>query len=435
MSQPHNILYIWGDRLRLTWDITNKCNLRCKHCAAIDLLEDNKSEYKNYKKLLDYVSDFVDAVNLIGGEPLIHEDIVDIISYLNSKDMKVLIITNGQVDKSLLDNIMCCDIESLFISIEGLKDTHDLIRGEGTWERAISSLKYLDNLNKNRNKKNKVKLGINFVANKLNKNDIYSFIELTKDLDIIYQVTKLTLAGNAYINKDLLEMKTSETLDFFEDLLRYGIKNPDVKLSILNEFPIINEYFNKKTGSNLSTDSFGCTALSSEIYADPYGNISPCQTYTNFNINVENGDNWNNDFGESMKPFLESLHKNNINKVCNECKYQDVCIPCPFSTSKTMPSLCQEALKRLRSFDLPYEVSFELCKPYAIIESEIFYPNLGITTEYTNEGIKILRAIEKRSTLKDICDKVPLKPEDIYEFLLQEKADSKVIEIRDNNAC
>lgn len=416
--------------MKLSWDITNKCNLRCKHCAAISLLEQDKAEYKDWRKVIDYVSGFVDSISLLGGEPLLHPEIEELIKYANSKGIKILIITNGQADSNIISAIMKQDIQSILVSFEGLEAAHDMVRGKGTWKKAMETLKLLTALNKTA----KTQVGVNIVANKLNRKEIISFIEATKHMNIAYQISALSLKGNAQANRDILEISIEEILDLFEELSEYNVLNPHIKINILNNYPVLKNYLNKKFGTSYNVKGFTCDALSGSIYADPYGNICICQNHSDVRINIEDSNGWVEDFSE-FEPFLRLLHTRNENNVCTVCSYKEVCIPCPFNTTSQIPELCAEVIKRTNSLPLPLNARFKLNKPYAIIESdnrhEVFYPNLGINTEYTSEGIRILKAIKEFKTLKDISDEVSFPPEIVYEFLTQEKKSSKVIEARE----
>ncbi|WFR56533.1 radical SAM protein [Anaerocolumna sp. AGMB13025] len=417
--------------MHLTWDITTRCNLRCKHCGAISLVEQNKPEYKNWKKVIDYVSTFVDHMTLLGGEPLLHPEIEEIIHYACSYGIKVSLITNGQAEGSLVDAIMKHPIASIFVSMEGLLDSHDQVRGTGTWKKAMDTLKHLTYLNKY--KSPRTQIGVNIVANKLNRHEILDFMESTKELGIRYQISSLALKGNADINQDLLAISTGEVLDLFEEIAQYHAGNPGMKINILNDYPIFKEYLNKKYGTDYRIKGFTCDALTGAIYADPNGNISTCQNHSDMKLNMEEYHDWNEDF-PVFEPFLQLLHKKNTNTVCTPCKYKDVCIPCPYNSSPELPEFCIEVMNRTSSLTLPLQAKFRLNKPYSIIESEnryeIVYPNLGLNTEYTTEGIKILKAIREYKTLKEIAEEVIFPPEVVYEFLSQEKKSLKVTELR-----
>lgn len=78
-------------------EITDRCNLKCKHCFA-NAQQKNKnflsySEIVNIYKQLENVG--VIYVNISGGEPLLHPEIFDIISYASKQPYNTCLLTNG----------------------------------------------------------------------------------------------------------------------------------------------------------------------------------------------------------------------------------------------------------------------------------------------------------------------------------------------------
>lgn len=76
-------------------EITDKCNIYCRGCYRTNIsghksLEQVKEEIRFFKEWRN-----CDNISIAGGEPLIHPDIMEIVSYVRSLDMKPLILTNG----------------------------------------------------------------------------------------------------------------------------------------------------------------------------------------------------------------------------------------------------------------------------------------------------------------------------------------------------
>ncbi len=105
-------------------DITNSCNLRCKHCywwlnrrPHKDL---NPDEWRNVVRK-NFARRGVVSISLTGGEPLLRPDIIEAIL----EEMKwryVTVVTNGTLP---LVNFGV----GYFISIDGTEEVHDTIRG------------------------------------------------------------------------------------------------------------------------------------------------------------------------------------------------------------------------------------------------------------------------------------------------------------------
>ncbi|VVB80396.1 7-carboxy-7-deazaguanine synthase [uncultured archaeon] len=77
--------------------VTNRCNLRCEGCFARKLLVDNTNismgEY--VAAIDDGVSKGVKQVNLLGGEPLLHPDLLSMIALNREKELSTTVYTNG----------------------------------------------------------------------------------------------------------------------------------------------------------------------------------------------------------------------------------------------------------------------------------------------------------------------------------------------------
>jgi len=76
---------------------------------------------------------------LTGGEPLIRKDIFDIIRRAKTHQMKVNVNSNGVLVPRFMERLRL--IDGLTISIDGDRDVHDAIRGEGAFESALNAVR------------------------------------------------------------------------------------------------------------------------------------------------------------------------------------------------------------------------------------------------------------------------------------------------------
>lgn len=78
----------------IEFELTTACNYSCKHCYCnAGKKSTNELSFDEVKKVLHDLKDAnVEIVDLIGGEPLIRQDIVDIISYAASIGLDVMLI-------------------------------------------------------------------------------------------------------------------------------------------------------------------------------------------------------------------------------------------------------------------------------------------------------------------------------------------------------
>lgn len=127
----------------VSYSITRKCNLNCKHCysdAAEEQAPDELST-EEARGLLDEVARWgVGFLIIDGGEPLCREDFLEIASYASSKGIRVVIGSNGTlIDRGAALKMKKSGIRMVAISIDGGKpETHDEFRGEkGSFKKAL----------------------------------------------------------------------------------------------------------------------------------------------------------------------------------------------------------------------------------------------------------------------------------------------------------
>lgn len=136
-------------------DLTHRCNLKCNICEIRK--EPLLPEYTldEVKRLIDEAVDWgVREFVLSGGEPLIREDIFEILDFVKEKNYHIGVLTNGIIlEEGFIDRLLPYLIAgslSLSISLDALSPgIHDEIRGvKGSFEKTSSALKILSRLKK-----------------------------------------------------------------------------------------------------------------------------------------------------------------------------------------------------------------------------------------------------------------------------------------------
>ena len=123
----------------LEMQITDKCNLSCNHCyicnkgfseLSINQIRAILKEFEEMQGL---------RVLITGGEPLIHSRFKEINEMLPEFFVRKVLFTNGLLlNRKALKNL---NVDEIQISIDGLKDAHDSLRGKGTFRLAIEAVK------------------------------------------------------------------------------------------------------------------------------------------------------------------------------------------------------------------------------------------------------------------------------------------------------
>ena len=75
----------------------SKCPLACRYCHNVELLEDDTEKtFEEIKSEIDNAADFIDAVVLSGGEPLMQLDaLIELLTYLKGIGLKTKLDTSG----------------------------------------------------------------------------------------------------------------------------------------------------------------------------------------------------------------------------------------------------------------------------------------------------------------------------------------------------
>jgi len=133
--------------LIISWNVTRRCNLYCKHCYRDSgpEVQSNELTTEEAKKLLKEVAQAGFKIMIFsGGEPLLRDDIYELIAYAKSLEMRPVLGTNGtlitlEVAKKLKDS----GLARAGISLDSTQaELHDRFRGgEGSWLKSIEGIK------------------------------------------------------------------------------------------------------------------------------------------------------------------------------------------------------------------------------------------------------------------------------------------------------
>lgn len=117
-------------------DVTNRCNLRCKHCYFFSYDQDRGPELST-DEWLDKIKKMQSGKNpffsctWVGGEPLLRAEIIEKGRHYFKRNR---VVTNGTIP--LPD---WPDVE-FHISVDGSKRQHDAIRGQGCYSKIVKNL-------------------------------------------------------------------------------------------------------------------------------------------------------------------------------------------------------------------------------------------------------------------------------------------------------
>ncbi len=135
----------------LSWETTIRCNLSCEHCGSFCSPEEKKEDElstKEIKKALKTVAEDFNPkkifIAVTGGEPLLREDLFDVMEDASSMGFPWGMVTNGTlITRDTVEKMKKSGMNTVSVSIDGTEKEHDKIRGEGIFKRATEGVKML----------------------------------------------------------------------------------------------------------------------------------------------------------------------------------------------------------------------------------------------------------------------------------------------------
>ena len=125
--------------------LTNRCNLKCVMCNFHNYPMDIRDELstKDIISMITQISDLkIGTINFSGGEPLLRDDFFDIVHYASSRSINSILLTNGTIiNEGIVEKINDSGLKSIWVSIDGLENTHDYIRGKGSFIKSLNFVK------------------------------------------------------------------------------------------------------------------------------------------------------------------------------------------------------------------------------------------------------------------------------------------------------
>ncbi len=155
---------------------TNRCNLRCIYCYGP--YYDNFKKDFTTKQLMDLIDELAflgtKSITLGGGEPLIREDIGQIIDHIKSKGIECGMNTNGILIPQRIESVKKLDL--VCVSLDGDKEANDANRGEGGFEKIMAGIKAA--------KESNLIVHLNTVLTKNNLDSIDFLMSLAEEMDL-----------------------------------------------------------------------------------------------------------------------------------------------------------------------------------------------------------------------------------------------------------
>ena len=195
--------------------LNDRCNLRCTYCYANvnNRFDSVTSEGFTKQEVFDMVDELYSMgtrlIFLLGGEPLLHEHIGEIIDYIVSKGIMLHLITNGTLIKRKMKEISKAHV--ICVSLDGPKAFNDMYRGKGTYDVIIDNIKAA--------LANKLPIRIHPVLTKDSLRILPQLLDLCKELNIVITYSPANYLGTTDFED--FKITNEEYKKFWAELIKY----------------------------------------------------------------------------------------------------------------------------------------------------------------------------------------------------------------------
>lgn len=283
-------------KLNGTVIVTYRCNARCTMCNRYKCPSKPEEELsiETIKKLPDMY-----FTNITGGEPFIRTDLKDVVRELYKKSERIVISTNGFFTDRIID--LCEEFPNvgIRISIEGLEETNNTIRGlDDGFNKGFTTLKKLVELKH-------PDVGFGMTVQDANAKDLVALYNISNEMGMEFATASLHNSFYFVEAKNIIKDRPMVAKEF-ENLVNELLKSNSPKKWFRAYFNhgLINYIYGQKR-------LLACDMAFDTFFIDPYGDVMPCNGTKDKevmgNLNTQSWEElWNSEQAEKVR-----------NKVCH----------------------------------------------------------------------------------------------------------------------
>lgn len=302
----------------ISWNTTNSCNLKCSHCYR-DSGKESQGELntEEAKKLIDEIAKANFKIMIFsGGEPLMREDIFELIDHAAKTGLRPVLGTNGTlITKDIAQKLKDSGVSAIGISLDSLNaEKHNRFRGsDSAFKDTIYAMKNCRDLG--------IRFQVHTTVMEWNKEEIISLTDFSIAMGAAaHHIFFLVPTGRGKnIEDELLNTKEYEEI-LTAIMEKQSEVNIEIKPTCAPQFVRIAE----KLGVD-SRFKRGCIAGLSYCIVNPIGDVQACAYLTEVAGNVRKipfDEIW-----RSNKLF-NNLRTQDYKGTCSSCKAKKNCGGC-----------------------------------------------------------------------------------------------------------
>jgi AdoMet-dependent heme synthase len=319
VTQPFDFL--------IQWHLTERCNLRCKHCYQ----NSEKSAEMSFQEICQvivaademvrdwqkaYDIEFSPSFNVTGGEPFLRSHFFEILGKMAETTFDLFILSNGTlITKENAQKVADFGVKGVQVSLEGPERVHEMIRGSGSFSQAVAGIQILLEAG--------VKVSINATLSLVNAPYFMELVDVAVALGVPrLGFSRLVPAGQGMTMLDQM-LSAEQVRQFYEKIFSLSIDG----LEITSGDPIASQMKSPLSAEDQGVIAMGgCAAGVSGLTILADGTVTPCRRLPIpiGNVKLESmREIW------ATSPVLEALRdRTRYQGKCGACKRWAQCRGC-----------------------------------------------------------------------------------------------------------
>ncbi|GAB7009179.1 TIGR04347 family pseudo-SAM/SPASM protein [Halorubrum trueperi] len=322
----------------VVWNTTKRCNLHCEHCYAAADREGAPNELSTAegKALIDDLAAFgVPVLLFSGGEPLVREDLTELVAYAADARVRPVLSTNGTLlTRENARELREAGLRYAGVSVDGLPERNDRIRGEdGAFDAAVRGIEACLDVG--------LKTGLRYTITEHNVDDLAGVVDLLVDVGVDrFCFYHLDYGGRGadIADVDLAPEATREAVTDLCDLTReYHDAGEEIETLLVGNYAdtgYLVEYADREMGTDRARlirrylERNGGDPTGERVAdVDPVGNVHLTQFWQRYSPGNVRDRSFGAIWSDESNPLLVGLRnrEERLSGRCAGCAYRDVC--------------------------------------------------------------------------------------------------------------
>ena len=304
--------YRVAETFTLQWHITHNCDLHCRHCYDRSLRDDVSLEQG--LKILDQMRTFCrrqqvgGQVSFSGGNPFLHPDFMQLYRAAHERNLNLAILGNP-VSESQLEQVLQIARPAFYqVSLEGLLEHNDLIRGQGSFASVLSFLDLL--------REKQVYSMVMLTLTRANLDQVLPLAEILRDRVDLFTFNRLAMVGEG------ANLETPGSIEYEAFIGKYLQARKHNPAMALKDNLINIKLEQDKQGLFGGCTGYGCGAAFNFVSLLPDGQVHACRKFPS-----PIGDINHQSLAEIYFSAVAGAYRNGC-RECAECRLRAICGGC-----------------------------------------------------------------------------------------------------------